>query len=92
MEESKDHETWIKTLNQQANQYEANGMSAYDAIEQVASEMKLSVISEGDVCRVYQTPNGILVNCWVDQQPVEHAELPRPKFDNNIVWFTSEKK
>ncbi len=81
---------WINKLNQQAKEYETKGLTSFDAIEQVASDFDLQILSEGDACRVYQTPDGMLVNCWVDENDRPGAKPMDVKFDNNIAWFTKK--
>jgi len=81
------NKTWVEQLNSQAQQYESKGLNSFDVIEQVASDFKLTMLSEGDTCRVYQTPDGVLVNCWVDETS-KGDKLREFKFDHNIAWYT----
>lgn len=80
----------IQDLNSRVKTFQSGGMSAYDAIEQAASEFKLSILSEGDSCRVYEAPDGILVNCWLDQFVEGPAKKHEP-FDNQVGWYTQKK-
>lgn len=79
--------TWIEQLNNRAMQYQEGGMDSYGAVEQAAIDFKLSLLADGDVCRVYQTPDGTLVNCWVEETRSNKAQ-PGSRFDNNIQWYT----
>jgi hypothetical protein len=91
-DEQEKQQAWIEQLNSKAQQYEANGMSAYDAVEQAASEFKLNVVAEGtmegDVCRLYETPDGTMVNCWIDEIPPGKGKDRKKRFDSRIGWFT----
>ncbi len=80
----------IQTLNETARKYEEKGLSSFDAIEQVASEFQLNMIQEGDACRIYETPDGMLVNCYTESKLSEPQRVD-VKFNNNISWFTSKK-
>lgn len=80
----------IKALNETAKKYEEKGLTSYDAIEQVASEFQLNVIQEGDACRIYETPDGMLVNCFTESKLSKDKKVD-VKFDNNIAWFTGKK-
>lgn len=86
---SEQGQTWIRELNSRAQQYQNEGMDAYGAVEQAAVDFKLTVLVEGDVCRVYQTPEGTLVNCWVDQIASNMAKGGQPSM-NNTNWFTQK--
>ena len=77
----------LEQLNARTKQYQDGGMDTFDAVDQAASDFKLSVISDGDMCRIYQTPDGVMVNCWIDEIQSSQAEA-RPRFDNNIAWYT----
>jgi hypothetical protein len=85
-------QSWIEQLNSVARRYEENGMSAYDAVEQAASEFKLSVVAEGtmegDTCRLYETPDGTMVNCWIDELQPARGKAREQRFDSRIGWFT----
>ena len=79
-------ENWIERLNHRAGQYRDSGMDGYGAVAQAAADFKLSVLVEGDACRIYQAPDGILVNCWIDENasgPIKSSA----SFDNNIQWY-----
>jgi len=80
----------INTLNETAKKYEEKGLSSFDAIEQVASEFNLNMIQEGDACRIYETPDGMLVNCFTESKVNDQKKVD-VKFDNNIAWFTPKK-
>jgi hypothetical protein len=80
----------IQDLNTRVKAFQSGGMNAYDAIEQAASEFKLSILSEGESCRIYETPDGMLVNCWLDQFVENPAKRNEP-FDNQVGWYTQEK-
>ena len=83
-------QTWIEQLNRRASQYQDTGMDRYGAVAQAAADFKLSVLVEGDECRIYKTPDGILVNCWIDENGSNHAK-GEARFDNNIYWYTREE-
>jgi hypothetical protein len=75
-------QSWIEELNRRVQQHQEAGMDRYDAVAQAAADFELNVLVEGDVCRIYQAPDGILVNCWLNEKDGS------PSFDNNIDWFT----
>jgi len=81
-------QSWIEQLNRQARQYQDEGMDSYGAVEQAAADFKLNVLVEGDVCRIYEAPDGTLVNCWINESLPNRAK-GSPSFDNNIQWYTS---
>ncbi len=81
---------WIEQLNRRAGQYREAGMDSYSAVAQAAADFKLSVLVEGDVCRIYQAPDGILVNCWINENDSNHKQ-GEASFDNHISWYTSEE-
>jgi hypothetical protein len=81
-------QNWIERLNLRAEQYRDAGMDSYGAVAQAAADFKLSVLVEGDVCRVYKAPDGILVNCWINENDSNQAK-GGARFDNNISWYTS---
>lgn len=83
-------QTWIEQLNLRTRQYREAGMDSYGAVAQAAADFKLSVLVEGDVCRIYKAPDGILVNCWINENDSGHAK-GEASFDNNISWYTSEE-
>jgi hypothetical protein len=83
-------QNWIEELNRRAGQYRDAGMDSYGAVAQAAADFKLSVLVEGDVCRIYKAPDGILVNCWIDESDSNRAN-GSASFDNNIQWYTSEQ-
>jgi hypothetical protein len=83
-------QNWIEQLNRRTGQYREAGMDSYGAVAQAAADFKLGVLVEGDVCRVYQAPDGILVNCWIDENDTDHAK-GEASFDNNISWYMSEE-
>ncbi len=77
----------IERLNDRARQYRYAGMNNYDAIAQAAADLKVPVLVEGDVCRVYDATDAILVNCWTDEDGSSRiASSMSP--DNNISWYT----
>ena len=82
-------QSWIEQLNHRARHYRDAGMDSYGAVAQAAADFKLSVLVEGDVCRIYQAPDGILVNCWIDENGSNRA-TGNLSFDNNIQWYTRE--
>jgi hypothetical protein len=59
------NDLWVEILVKRANQYAQEGMKPYDAYELAASEFELPVAAEDGACRIYQTPNGQLENCWI---------------------------
>lgn len=81
---------WIEKLNRRLGQYRDEGIDSYGAVAQAASDFKLSVLVEGEVCRIHHAPNGILVNCWINENNSIHAK-GEASFDNNILWYTSEE-
>ena len=81
-------QSWIEQLNGRARQYQDEGMDSYGAVAQAAADFKLSVLVEGDVCRIYEAPDGTLVNCWINEE-VSNRAKGSPSFDNNIEWYTS---
>ena len=86
-----EQEAWIEQLNSRATKYQEDGLAAYDAVEQAASDFKLNVLAESDMegsaCRVYETPDGTLVNCWIDEV-LPSRKNPARRFDGQIQWFT----
>ena len=84
---SERQQNWIEELNRRVQQHRDVGMDRYDAVAQAAADFELNVLVEGDVCRIYQTPDGILVNCWINENGSNRAD-GNPSFDNNIDWFT----
>ncbi len=82
-------QSWIEQLNRRARQYQDAGMDSYGAVAQAAADFKLSVLVEGDVCRIYEAPDGILVNCWISENATNRAK-DDPSFDNSIQWYTSK--
>ncbi|MDI6694234.1 MAG: hypothetical protein QME21_04250 [Anaerolineales bacterium] len=87
---SEPEQNWIEQLNRRAKQYRDAGMDSYGAIAQAAADFKMSVLVEGDVCRIYEAPDGILVNCLIDENGSSQAK-DRPGFDDSIQWYTQEK-
>lgn len=83
-------QSWIEQLNRRARRYQDAGMDSYAAVAQAAADFKLSVLVEGDVCRIYEVPDGILVNCWINGNSSNQAK-DRPGFDNSIQWYTKKK-
>ena len=81
-------QSWIEQLNRQARQYQDEGMDSYGAVAQAAADFKLNVLVEGDVCRIYEAPDGTLVNCWINES-LSNRVKGSPSFDNNIQWYTS---
>lgn len=81
-------QSWIEQLNRRARQYQDAGLDSYGAIAQAAADFKLSVLVEGDACRVYGAPDGILVSCWINDDGSDRAE-GSPSLANNIQWYTS---
>lgn len=79
----------IQQLNERVKAFTGEGMDAYDAVEQAASEFKLTVLSEGESCRIYETPDGMLVNCWLDRF-VEGPGKKESPFDNQVGWYTKK--
>jgi hypothetical protein len=86
---SEPEQNWIEQLNRRARQYRDAGMDSYGAVAQAAADFKLSVLVEGDACRIYEAPDGILVNCWIDEKGSRPAK-DRPSFDNSIQLYTKE--
>jgi hypothetical protein len=80
--------SWIDQLNRRVRKYQDAGMDSYGAVAQAAADFKLDVLVEGDVCRIYEAPDGTLVNCWVNEAGSKRAK-GSPSFDNNIYWYTS---
>lgn len=80
---------WIEQLNHQTDRYKDAGMDSYDAIEHAAVDLKLRVIVEGESCRIYEAPDGIFVNCWVNENDSTRVE-DGSSFDNSIQWYTSK--
>ena len=80
---------WIEKLNRRVGQYRDEGMDNYGAVAQAAADFKLSVLVDGDVCRIYQAPDGILVNCWISENDPGKAN-GGANFGNNIYWYTSQ--
>jgi hypothetical protein len=84
-------QNWIEQLNNRARRYRDAGVDSYGALAQAAADFKLSVLLEGDVCRIYQAPDGILVNCWTNENDSNHAK-GEASFDNNISWYMSDEE
>ncbi len=80
---------WIEQLNRQARLYKDAGMDNYDAIAQAAADLKMRVIVEGDSCRIYEAPDGIFVNCWINENDSTRVK-DGSSFDNSIQWYTSK--
>jgi hypothetical protein len=77
----------IQELNSRVKVFQTGGMSSYEAVEQAATEFRLSILSEGESCRIYETPDGMLVNCWLEQF-VEGPVRAGEPFDNQVGWYT----
>lgn len=56
---------WTEVLQKRADLYAQEGMKGYDALELAAGEFNLKLVAADNACRIYQTPDGQLVNCWV---------------------------
>jgi hypothetical protein len=82
-------QSWIKQLNRQAKLYKDAGLETYDAIAQAAADLKLHVLVDGDSCRIYEAPDGIFVNCWIDESDSTRIK-DGSSFDNSIQWYTGK--
>lgn len=82
-------QSWIEQLNRRVRQYQDIGMDRFGAVAQAAADFKLNVLVEGDVCRIYEAPDGIIVNCWINEN-VSNQAKDSPSFDNSIQWYTRQ--
>jgi hypothetical protein len=80
--------SWIEILNRQTQHYQDAGMDGYDAVAQAAADFKLSVLVDGDYCRIYRAPGGILVSCWLNDYGSIQADGSL-SYDKNIQWLTN---
>jgi len=78
----------IYRLNDIARKYEDDGMSALEAIEQVACDMGYEEVETQGANRIYRSPNGSLINAWIKGVSSDHIEEGGLGFNNQVGWYT----
>jgi len=72
-------------MNQELESIMEAGKDVADAVDIVALNTNLTLIDDtGDQCRIYQTVDDDLINCWLEGIEVG--------FDDQIEWYTDREE
>jgi hypothetical protein len=83
---------WIEKLNSDARAIwnGEEGHAALRAVEKAADANDLEEVREDEQCRIYRTPDGTLVNCWIEGVQSERIEDGGMGFDDQVDWYEEE--
>lgn len=81
--------TWSERLNTQAmSMWNGEpGESALSACKSAAAALGLSQVAEDGSCRAYRTPDGDLVNLWIEGIQSDRIEDGGFGFDDYTDWI-----
>ena len=76
------YEAELVELNRKLNDLKRR-MYWVDAIDIIAGNAGLELLTDGGDCRIYRTASGELINCWIDAPDEEDNG-----FDDQVEWYT----